>query len=263
MNPFTIVICPGAWPLTQFFEPLIHAFAGRNQTAICKVQPASPTYSAQNPPSINPDSDYFRGSVLDPLLSEGKDIVVFTHSYGGVYGPSSLEGISKQERETKGLEGGVVAAVLVASFIAPKGTTAMAAMGVDPNNLPGWIVHNECTGLVSFDKASAKAMLFHDLPDQEAEKLADMLPPQPYACFSTPAHWDPYHDSNYKGKLGYIFTEADRIVPLEAQRMYVQMGGIEKTRMLEGSSHSPHIERPGELADVVLDLVKEIIAEKQ
>jgi len=106
-------------------------------------------------------------------------------------------------------------------------------------------------------------MLFHDLADDEAEKLADMLPMQPYTCFSTPAHRDPYRDPNFQKKIGYIFTEADRIVPLEAQKMYVQMGGIEKKRLLESSSHSPHVERPGELVDAVLDLVREILEEEK
>lgn len=37
-----------------------------------------------------------------------------------------------------------------------------------------------------FNKSSAKAMLLHDLPDEEAEKLADMLPKQPYISASPP-----------------------------------------------------------------------------
>ncbi|KAM7195034.1 hypothetical protein V8F33_006903 [Rhypophila sp. PSN 637] len=263
MSPFTVVICPGAWPLVQFFHPLINAFKERQQTAICKVKQTDSTSPTESGPPINPDCYYLRHSVLEPLLAEGKDLVIFTHSYGGVYGPESLEGTSKQERQAKGLEGGVVAVVLCASFIAPKGTTAMAAMGVDPDNMPGWIIHDESTGLVSFDKPSAKAMLFHDLPDEEADKLAGMLPPQQYTCFSTPAHWDPFHSPYFKGKIGYIFTEADKIVPMEAQKMYVQTGGIDKTRILKGSSHSPHLERPGELADTVLDLAKDIMEAKE
>ena len=116
---------------------------------------------------------------------------------------------------------------------------------------------------MSFDKQYVKEMLFHDLDDEEAEKMADAFPAQPYACFSTPTHWDPYGDPNFQGKIGYIFTEADRILPVEAQEMYVQMGGIEKTRVLKDSSHSPHIERPDELAEAVLDLVRDMLADEK
>lgn len=114
---------------------------------------------------------------------------------------------------------------------------------------------------MAFDKQFAKEMLFHDLPDAEAEKIAAILPKQPFTCFTTPVHWDPYHDSNFRGKLGYIFTDRDSILPLEVQEMYVRMGGVEKTRLLENSSHAPHVEKPDELAEMVLDLVKEILGD--
>lgn len=115
---------------------------------------------------------------------------------------------------------------------------------------------------MAFKKEYAKAMLYHDLPHEEGERLANMLPKQPFACFSTPTHWDPFHDPNFHGTFGYIFTEADRIVPLEAQRQYAQRASIETTYVLKDSSHSPHIERPRELADVVLGLVKTIVDKK-
>ncbi|RYP60159.1 hypothetical protein DL769_008252 [Monosporascus sp. CRB-8-3] len=251
---FTIVICPGAWPRVQFFEPLIQAFEAKHHTAICKVPLTYPVYSPGNTPEVNPDSEYLRTHVLEPMLEEGRDIVIFMHSYGGVYGPESLEGISKKEREAKGLKGGVIAIIFNAAVIAPKGTTAIAAMGLDSVNLPEWVAH-DATGLVAFEKERAKAMLFHDLPDEEAERLANMLPKQSYVCLSTPTHWDPYQDPNFQGTFGYIFTEADRIVPLEAQQMYVRMAAIEKTHLLKESSHSPHIKRPEELAEAVLNLV--------
>lgn len=121
------------------------------------------------------------------------------------------------------------------------------------------MLSQKSTGLVAFKKAYAKAMLYHDLPDEEGERLADMLPKQPYACFSTPTHWDPFHDPNFAGKFGYIFTEADRIVPMEAQRGYARIAEIDTTFLLKDSSHSPHIERPEELAGVVLGMVSTIM----
>lgn len=105
-------------------------------------------------------------------------------------------------------------------------------------------------------------MLYHDLPDEEGERLANMLPKQPFACFYTPTHWDPFHAPEFQGTFGYIFTEADRIVPLEAQREYAQNAAVGTTYLLKGSSHSPHIEQPEELVDVVLDLVKTIMDKK-
>ncbi|KAK7914077.1 hypothetical protein PG985_011780 [Apiospora marii] len=276
MGP-TIVICSGAWPLESFFHPLIQAFKDLGQTAICRVPPSYPAADPDNPPERNYDSVFLRTHVLDPLIEEGENIVIFMHSYGGVYGPEALEGTSKRERLSKGLQGGVVAVIFAAAHIALKGESAIDAMGLDPENLPDFLEHDvskprakihgenadvnqkRSTDLVGFRKAAAKAMLFHDLPDEEADKLADSLPKQPFTCFSTPVRWDPYRDPNFEGLLGYIHTEADRILPLERQKHYVDSAGIQHTYMMEKMSHSPHHEQPELLATIVVDMMEQIM----
>lgn len=150
---FTVVICSGAWPLVQFFDPLVQAFASKGYEAICKVPPSYLTYSPKSPPEVNPDTTYLRSYVLDPLLKEEKDIVLFMHSYGGAYGPGSLEGISKKEREANGLKGGVVASIFNAAFVAPKGTTPLQAMHLDPENLPEWIDYDVGDYLIYYQQA--------------------------------------------------------------------------------------------------------------
>ncbi|KAK8043926.1 hypothetical protein PG994_012764 [Apiospora phragmitis] len=278
MGP-TIVICSGAWPLESFFQPLIQAFKAIGQDAICKVPQSYPAADPDNPPEHNYDSVFLRTHVLNPLLEEGKGIVIFMHSYGGVYGPESLEGTSKKERASKGLQGGVVAVIFAAAHIAFKGVSAIDAMGLDPDNLPDYLEHDVrkpraktrlhahvrpklSTDLVGLKKAASKAMLFHDLPDEEADRLAGLLPKQPFTCFSTPVQWEPYRDLNFQGLLGYIHTEADRILPLERQKHYVEIAGIEHTYMMENMSHSPHHEQPGLLAKVVVDMMKTIYERK-
>ncbi|KAK8034592.1 hypothetical protein PG993_009587 [Apiospora rasikravindrae] len=261
MGP-TIAICSGAWPLELFFQPLIQAFHAIGQDAICKVPQSYPAADPDSPPERNYDSVFLRAHVLDPLLEEGREIVVFMHSYGGVYGPESLEGTSKKERMSKGLQGGVVAVIFAAAYVASKGVSAIDTMGLDPDNLPDYLEHDRSTGLVGFKKAAAKAMLFHDLPDVEGDRLADLLPKQPFTCFSTPVQWDPYHDPNFKGLIGYIHTEADRILPLERQQHYVKSAGIENTYIMKNMSHSPHHEQPDLLAKVVVDMMKTIIQGK-
>ncbi|KAK7222658.1 hypothetical protein V2G26_010661 [Clonostachys chloroleuca] len=255
---FTVVICPGAWPLLSFMEPLMEAFENRSHPAITSIVDTYPTTDPNVTVKVNPDSEYLRTKVLEPVLETGADVVVFMHSYGGTYGASSLEGLSKEERQSKGLKGGIIATVQTAAFIAPTGATALDCMGVDRNNLPYWIEYDAETDMVGINKEYAKQVLFNDLPEDEAERLASLLPKQPMVCFTTPAHWDPYNDPYYRGKLGYIYTGADLIFPYEAQQMQVASAGIGHTYLLEGSSHSPHLEQPGHLADLVIDMVRNI-----
>lgn len=116
--------------------------------------------------------------------------------------------------------------------------------------------------MVGFNKEHAKAMLFHDLPDDEAEKLASSLPKQPKSCFVEPVHWDPYGEDEFNGIFGYIFTEADRILPMEIQRSFASAAKAEHTHVLQGSSHSPHLEQPEKLAKIVIRMVQEIVGAK-
>lgn len=98
-------------------------------------------------------------------------------------------------------------------------------------------------------------MLFQDLPNDEAERLSNALPKQSYTSFSAPMLYDPYSDPFYKGKCGYIFTEADSIVPLATQKLYAKQIGATETVLLKDCSHCPHVERPDEVADATIEIV--------
>ncbi|VUC28061.1 unnamed protein product [Clonostachys rosea] len=245
---FTVIICPRAWPLDSFFEPLIQAFRDRGHAAICRVPESYSTFDPINPPTFNPDSEHLRTQVLEPAIETGADIVVFMHSYGGVYGAESLKGLSKQDRQAKGLEGGVIAAILTCAFLAPTGSTALDSMGISAGSLPESGRHEQ--GICQ--------AVFNDLPEEEGERLANLLPKQSITCFTTPVNWDPYQDPNIKRRLGFIYTEADRIFPIEAQRQAVSKAEIKHTYLLENSSHSPHLEQPQHLAGLVINMVRDI-----
>ncbi|KAI1322238.1 hypothetical protein F5Y16DRAFT_416236 [Xylariaceae sp. FL0255] len=218
MNP-TIVICYGAWPLASFFASLIEAFRARHFIAVCEPPEDYPAIDCNS--GINPDALYLRNHILTPLIEQEKDVVIFMHSYGGVYGPEALQGFSKKDRAVRGQSGGVIAVIFNAAFIATKGATAIEATGLDPENLPDYLNLDRSTNLVSFKTESAKAMLFHDLPDSEAQRLVEFLPRQPFACFNT--------------------------------------AGIELTHWMKNSSYSPHHEQPDVLARVVIDVLRNIM----
>lgn len=135
----TIVICPGGWPLLRFFQPLLQAFNSIGYSAECKIPDSYPDWDPSSPPPVNPDATFLRNNVLIPIIEEGKDVALFMHSYGGAYGPAALQGLSKKERQSRGLPGGVVAAVFTAAFVVQKGISAASAMGINPDNIPEWL----------------------------------------------------------------------------------------------------------------------------
>lgn len=79
-----------------------------------------------------------RDEMILPLLAEGKEVVLLMHSFGGVYGGASVEGLSKAERSSVGEKGGVVALCYMAAAIVPSGMSTLERMGVGEELLP-WV----------------------------------------------------------------------------------------------------------------------------
>lgn len=54
-------------------------------------------------------------------LGQGKDVIIITHSYGGIPGTEAVRGIAKKTREAHGLTTGVVRIIYVTSVVVPVG----------------------------------------------------------------------------------------------------------------------------------------------
>lgn len=70
-------------------------------------------------------------SITSKLADEGKDILVLTHSYGGIPGTESVKGLSKADREKEGKKGGVVRLLYMTSIVPPVGGCLQTVMEGD------------------------------------------------------------------------------------------------------------------------------------
>lgn len=67
---------------------------------------------------------------LQPLvIDEGKDIVLYLHSYAGFVGSAAIAGLSKSERLAKGEEGGIVGLIYQSAFIPIERDTLLGMLG--------------------------------------------------------------------------------------------------------------------------------------
>ena len=66
---------------------------------------------------------------MNPLLDEGKDVVIAMHSYGSVVGSSAVQGLSKTERAREGKKGEVLGLVWMVGLVIPVGVSALDRMG--------------------------------------------------------------------------------------------------------------------------------------
>lgn len=108
-----IFVCvPGASHSHLIWEPLKRALAFHGYTTVPLALPSV----GGNPPTydFNEDVQAIRNLVTE-ISDSGSDVIVVLHSYSGLPGGEALRGLSKVERQQRGLKGGVVRLVFIMS----------------------------------------------------------------------------------------------------------------------------------------------------
>ncbi|EWG53456.1 hypothetical protein FVEG_11885 [Fusarium verticillioides 7600] len=197
-------------------------------------------------------------SVLEPLLAEGKQVVVLAHSYGGPIGCGAITGLSLTERAENNLPGGVLGFIILCGYIFPGGMDQGAVI----RSLGGLPYVNWDTPSPGLFVAKDPGSLFYrpDVSDEQAQWALLQLQPQSMAANMGIVPPQAWQEESYKGRLAYIKATEDAVIPLfDQESMIASSGGSEawKTRLLEGSGHSPQISRPKEVAQVVDSLIQD------
>jgi pimeloyl-ACP methyl ester carboxylesterase len=124
----TIVFFAGAFADPSCFDALAALLRKAGYPAVyAKV----PSLNPADPTSVSTakDAEETRNSILLPLLDDGKDVVIFTHSYGGVVGGQAAAGLSKNARSTAGKPGGIIGLVYLVGNIVGEGESLLEAVG--------------------------------------------------------------------------------------------------------------------------------------
>lgn len=136
----TIVIVPGAWQRSAAFVPFANLLKKSGYDAECVDVPS--TGGTERPLTGLPEDVAAVRAVLAPLVAEqGRDVVVLTHSAGGVSGSAAVRGLDARTRKEAGLSGGVVRVIYMAAFMIPEGASIMDMLGGQP--LP-WMIVEVC-----------------------------------------------------------------------------------------------------------------------
>lgn len=135
----TIVMVPGAWQLAVTYE-CFGALLKKSGYA-AKVVSLPSTGGTELPLTGLPEDIAAIRAVVTPLVDAGEDVVLLTHSAGGVSGSAAIKGLDVKTRTAAGLSGGVSRIIYMAAFMIPKGSSLMAMLGGQP--LP-WMVMEVC-----------------------------------------------------------------------------------------------------------------------
>jgi len=67
-------------------------------------------------------------NVLARLVEEGKDVILFAHSYGGIAGSEGAQGFAQAVRQADQNKGGIIHMVFATALIAREGESLLDTM---------------------------------------------------------------------------------------------------------------------------------------
>lgn len=122
----TIVLVPGAFHV----DSAMNVFSAELQQAGINTRSMGLITVNQPGLTVRDDVQALLTGLLNPIiLKEGKDIVLYLHSYAGFPGSAAIAGLSKQERSAKGEKGGIVGLIYQSAFCPTPGDTLVKMIG--------------------------------------------------------------------------------------------------------------------------------------
>ncbi|KAJ6078956.1 hypothetical protein N7467_008709 [Penicillium canescens] len=249
----TILFVPGAWLTPLFYQPFLQALTGSGYD----VRYAGyPSLDPKEPSGIDCQADTDAiGAILRPLVEdEGKDVLLFMHSYAGMPGAAAATGLAKSQRTQEGKAGGVVGLLFLGAFVVAEGSSCAGLMG---GNLPPWILVDQPSANLNIADDSI-ANFAADVDSALAQSMVTELKPHATLPFTSPQPHPAWADEAFQGRLAFIVTTDDRAVPKEAQ--FGMMAATQKPWIVKeiASSHcGPFLNQ----IDETLRLTREIIGQ--
>ncbi|WYZ37031.1 hypothetical protein EsH8_II_000537 [Colletotrichum jinshuiense] len=240
MKP-SVLIVPGAWQLPSAFQSFTNELAGADFNASVV---ALPTVGGTTTPlaSLSDDVAAVR-TELDKLVSDGKEVVIYSHSYGGVVASNAVEGYDVATRSAAGSTGGVVSIVYSSAFMLPKGSSLLDLLGGQP--LPWMVLEGD---RVVGNLTMVPEVAFNDLPASEQEKWAAELTWTSLNAFITASSYEPWNNGI---DCAYLYASIDNALPLSYQQgMSAVLPEGSKTAS-EPSGHCAHLSRPANVTSIL------------
>lgn len=127
----SIVIVPGSFSTASMYYDVVNRIKKEGYEVFVNNLPSASRNPPEEPASLNDDAVFFRG-IIEKLADQGKDVLVVTHSYGGVVGTEAAKGVGKVDRQAKGKLGGVVRIAYLTSIVPSEGGSLTGEQGEAP-----------------------------------------------------------------------------------------------------------------------------------
>lgn len=144
-----LAIVPGSFAPVALYDDWV-AHLSKHGVRSVVVDLPSVGYPEGKPAQTMTDDANEITRVVEGLLDNGEDVVILTHSYGGIPGTQSLETLSHKARQAVG-KSGVKKIIYMTSVILPVGTSNFEAFGSTlPDSIKVEVLDNNCPFLPNF-----------------------------------------------------------------------------------------------------------------
>jgi hypothetical protein len=244
-----LVFVPGAWHKADTWDKVTKLMESHGYRCLCV---SLPTTASNRSANFKDDIDATRDLIVGET-TQGRDVVVVVHFYGSMPGASAMKGLTGPKQggssSAKDPSGHVVGMCLMATGFPLTGVAFLDRVGGKPP--PFWRI-DEKSGYAVLT-ADTRRLFYHDLPEEEGKHYAGQLQDQSLEAFYGGEH-------AYAGwkevPCWYLATLDDQALPVEAQRMFVQVAkeaGGDVTLREVVSSHSPMLSKPEETGAFLLE----------
>jgi alpha-beta hydrolase superfamily lysophospholipase len=159
----TFVMVPGAGHGPEVWDKVSSLL---EQQGYHTVSIDLPTTSGNPSKSFKDDVNVTQG-IIRAETSQGHNVVVVVHSYGGMVGESAIRGFSrpKDNAPISASNGYIIGLIVIASVYAPPGMTFLDGAGGKPP--PSWRFDPD--GFAEI-QVPARELFYHDLPIAEGDE---------------------------------------------------------------------------------------------
>jgi len=240
----TIVLVPGGWHYPQCYDLLVDCLHKHDyETKAVKLKSVIAA-EERRVESRQEDVDAVR-EVIQPLIEQGKEIILLGHSYAGIVISEAASGLGKINGET----GGIVHLIYCCAFLVDEGESIIA-MRQNPDLIPGLAQQFNTLGddgiTLRILKEYAIDTLYNDVEPELAQKAVDGVGLHCLSTLLTPQKKCAYKEI----PSTYILCEQDRtIFPFVQQYMIDQIGIKDVVKLNAG--HSPFLSQPDKVFDII------------
>ncbi|KND91943.1 hypothetical protein TOPH_03530 [Tolypocladium ophioglossoides CBS 100239] len=248
----TLVFVPGAWHGPETWNKVSAEIEAHEYKCVRVALPST----LSDPAATFADDVRAVRAAIAAETTQGRDVVVVVHSYGGHVGSSAVRGLTRTAQGAASSAGGpsghVVGIAMMATGFTVTGVSFVDGLGGKPP--PEWAADEQAGFAVIV--ADARALFYHDLPADEGARWVDRLRKQ---ALKPLMEGGEHAYSGWKDvPVWFLATTEDKALPLQAQHVFVQAArdaGADVTLRGVASSHSPMLSRPKETADFILQAV--------